>query len=214
MTAFFASGQASDLGLDKLVKTFEPIKSDADNAFGSADGKSVDVHIVDNIAYISYDSFGVVAYRMADLIRPAVDERPKVVPAGQDPNICSTITDVTKLSAKQGGVGECRPTAIGRFKLQNLPGYENADGGALYMTAQYFPRKYRDAAGNLIALLKPRLIFYVAYGDAGVVKIDWRDPANPTLLGIKHVVGGAVATAIKNGRVYVAANPGGISILK
>jgi len=214
MTDFLASGQPSDLTLNKLIKTFEPLKSDADNLFGSADGKSVDVQIVNDIAYFSYDSFGLVAYRMADLIRPATEERPAVVPAGQDPNICSTITDVTKLSAKQGGVGECRPTAVGHFKLQALPGYENVDGGALYMTPQYFPTKYRDATGKLITLFKPRLLFYVGYGDAGVVKLDWSDPANPVLLSIKGVIGGAAGTAINNGRVYTAAGTGGITILK
>ncbi|MEE4236860.1 MAG: hypothetical protein V2I51_09070, partial [Anderseniella sp.] len=165
MTAFLASGKAEDLQKDKLIKTFEPLKSDDDNAFGSADGKSVDVHVVGDIAYFSYDSFGLVAYRMADLIRPATEERPTVVPDGQDPDVCSTITDVTKLSAKQGGVGECRPTAVGYFKLQKLVGYEDLDGGALYMTPQLF-------RGG-------RLLFYVAYGDAGVIKLDWSNVATP-----------------------------------
>jgi hypothetical protein len=214
MTDFLASGLASDLTLDKLIKTFEPLKADDDNAFGSADGKSVDVHVVDDIAYFSYDSFGLVAYRMEDLIRPATEERPVVVPDGQDPDICATITDVTKLSAKQGGVGECRPIAIAQFKLQKLPGYEELDGGALYMTPQYFPTQYRDATGTLITLFQPRLLFYVGYGDAGVVKIDWSDPANPALMDIKEVIGGAVGTAINNGRVYVPAGAGGLSVLK
>jgi hypothetical protein len=213
MTDFLASGKASDLTLDKLIKTFEPLKSDDDNAFGSADGKSVDVHVIDNIAYFSYDSFGLVAYRMEDLIRPATEERPAVVPSGQDPDICSTITDVTKLSAKQGGVGECRPTAVGQFKLQKLAGYEEVEGGALYMTPQYFPTQYLDETGKLITLFKPVLYFYVAYGDAGVVKLDWRDPANPTMVSIKEVIGGAVATAINNGRVYAAAGGGGLTVL-
>jgi hypothetical protein len=213
MTDFLASGLASDLTLDKLIKTFEPLKADDDNAFGSADGKSVDVHVVDDIAYFSYDSFGLVAYRMEDLIRPATEERPVVVPVGQDPDICATITDVTKLSAKQGGVGECRPTAVAQFKLQKLAGYEEVDGGALYMTPQYFPTKYRDATGTLITLFKPRLLFYVAYGNAGVVKIDWSDPENPALLAIKEVIGGAAGTAINNGRVYAAAGAGGLTVL-
>lgn len=213
MTDFLASGLPSDLTLDKLLKTFEPLKADDDNAFGSADGKSVDVHVIDDIAYFSYDSFGLVAYRMEDLIRPATEERPEVVPDGQDPEICSTITDVTKLSEKQGGVGECRPTAVAQFKLQHLAGYEDVSGGALYMTPQYFPEEYRDGDGNVITLFKPRLLFYVAYGDAGVVKIDWKDAENPTLLAIKEVVGGAVGTAIHNGRVYTAAGAGGLSIL-
>ena len=63
-------------------------------------------------------------------------------------------------------------------------------------------------------LFKPRLLFYVAYGDAGVVKIDWSDPANPVLLDRKEVIGGAVGTAINNGRVYTAAGAGGLSVLK
>jgi hypothetical protein len=227
MTDFLASGLASDLALDKLLKTFEPLKADDDNAFGSADGKSVDVHIVDDIAYFSYDSFGLVAYRMEDLIRPATEERPVVVPVGQDPEICGTIDDVTKLSAKQGGVGECRPTAVAQFKLQKYgevkddagvvttpSPYADVSGGALYMTPQYFPTQYRDETGTLITLFKPVLYFYVAYGDAGVVKIDWRDPANPTLVSIKGVVGGAAGTAINNGRVYVAAGAGGLSVLQ
>lgn len=214
MTAFLASGDPADLGLDKLLKTFEPLKADDDNAFGSADGKSVDVHIVNDIAYFSYDSFGLVAYHMADLIRPATEERPAVVPDGQDPDVCATITDVTKLSEKQGGVGECRPTAAGHFKLQFQAGYEEVEGGALYMTAQYFPTRYRDANGDLVTLFEPRLLFYVGYGDAGVVKLDWSDVANPQLLAIREVVGEAVGTAINNGRVYVAGNAGGLSILR
>jgi len=214
MTAFLTSGNAADLGIDKLIKTFEPIKSDDDNAFGAADGKSVDVHIVGDIAYFSYDSFGLVAYRMADLVRPATEERPLVVPDGQDPEVCATITDVTKLSAKQGGVGECRPTAVGYFKLQFQAGYEELEGGALYMTSQPFPTVYRDASGAVVTLDKPRLLFYVAYGDAGVLKLDWSDVATPQLMAIKSVVGGAAGTAINNGRVYVAAGAGGLTVLK
>ena len=217
MTAFFASGLPQDLGVDKLIKTFEPLKADADNLFGSADGKSVDVHIVGDIAYFSYDSFGLVAYRMADLIRPAKEERPIVVPEGQDPEICATITDVTKLSAKQGGVGECRPTAVGYYKLQkdtSDPSFATMDGGALYMTSQLFPTVYRDATGQVVTLDKPRLLFYVGYGAAGVVKLDWSDVANPKLMAIKGVIGGASGTAINNGRVYVAAGTGGLAVLK
>jgi len=200
MTDFLTTGQAADLQKDKLIKTFEPLKSDDDNAFGSADGKSVDVHIVGDIAYFSYDSFGLGAYRMADLIAPPTDINP----------LC---TDPTKLSAKQGGAAECRPPLAGYFKLQKLAGYEDADGGALYMTPQSFPELYRDALGAVISG-QPRLLFYVAYGAAGVVKLDWTDVANPKLMAIKEVVGGAVGTAINNGRVYVPAGGGGLTVLK
>jgi hypothetical protein len=58
------------------------------------------------------------------------------------------------------------------------------------------------------------LLFYVAYGDAGVLKLDWSDVAAPSIMAIKDVVGGAVGTAINNGRVYVAAGAGGLSVLK
>jgi hypothetical protein len=220
MTDFLNSGSQADLTVDledpaqsKLLKTFEPVKSDDENDFGSADGKSVDVHIVGDVAYFSYDSFGLVAYRMADLIRPATEERPAINPT---PAVCAEITDVTKLSAKQGGVGECRPTAVGYFKLQFQPGYEELDGGALYMTPQFFPANtpYINAAGVRTTSATPRLLFYVAYGDAGVLKLDWSDVAAPSILAIKDVVGGAVGTAINNGRVYVAAGAGGLSVLK
>lgn len=216
MTDFLRSGNKADLTKSKLVKTFEPIKSDDDNAFGSADGKSVDVHIVGDIAYFSYDSFGLVAYRMADLIRPANEERPLVVPAGQAPDACAGITDVTKLSAKQGGVAECRPTAVGYFKLQFQPGYEDVEGGALYMTPQFFPANvpYVNASGNVVRSSQPRLLFFVGYGDAGVIKLDWSNVAAPVLVARKEVVGEAVGTAIKNGRVYVPANAGGLTVLK
>jgi hypothetical protein len=169
MTSFLDHGLPLDVTRD-LIKTFEPMKSDLDNPFGSADGKSVDVHVVGDIAYFSYDSFGLVAYRMADLIQPVTQTEPPVVPPGQLPGACAAVTDVTKLSAKQGGIAECRPTAVGYFKLQKLAGYEDVEGGALYMTPQFFPTQYRDATLVRITLAQPKLLFYVAYGDAGVVK--------------------------------------------
>lgn len=189
-----------------LIKTFEPLKSDDDNAFGSADGKSVDVHVVGDYAYFSYDSFGLVAYRMADLIQPVTEFRPAVVPAGQAPDACSLVTDVTKLSKKSGGTAECRPPSVGHFKLQTVAGYENVDGGALYMRSQVLPSSWLTS-GN-------RLLFYVAYGDAGVVKLDWSDPAKPTLMQVRDTVGSASATAVANGRVYVSDGTGGLVVFK
>jgi hypothetical protein len=214
MTRRLVNGQPLDVTKD-LIKTFEPLKSDLDNPWGSADGKSVDVHVVGDTAYFSYDSFGLVAYRMADLILPVAEYEPAVKPDGQPVGICAT-AEVTKLSKKQGGVGECRPVAVGYFKLQKLAGYETVDGGALYMTPQLFPANspFRDATGAVITLAKPKLLFYVGYGDAGVVKLDWSNVANPSMMAIKGVVGGAGGTAINNGRVYVAAGTGGLAVLK
>jgi len=198
-----------------LLKTFEPMKSDADNLFGSADGKSVDVQIVGDNAYISYDSFGIVAYTMASLIQPVAETNPPVVPAGQLPGACATVTDVTKLSPnKKNSTGlECRPTAVGRFKLQTYgevkdasgvvvtpSPYANIDGGAQHMRAQ--------------VLSWGRLLFYVAYSDAGVIKLDWSDPAKPQLMQLRDTVGSAGAVAVANGRVYVSDGTGGLVVFK
>jgi hypothetical protein len=67
--------------------------------------------------------------------------------------------------------------AAGNFKLQRQPGYEVVDGGALYMAPPYFPTQYRDATGTLVTLLEPRLLFYVGYGNAGVLKQVGQCPA-------------------------------------
>jgi hypothetical protein len=105
---------------------------------------------------------------------------------------------------------------VGRFKLQEQAGYEGVDGGAAFMTPQYFPAGWplTDSSGRVYVLDAPRVLFYVAYGDAGVVKLDWSDPASPQLLAIKDTVGTATATAIANGRVYVADGAGGMVVLK
>ena len=207
------SGVATDLGIDKLIKTFEPLKSDDDNAFGVRLMARVWTFTWwATIAYFSYDSFGLVAYKMADLIQPVVEFQPVGQPAGA----CADVTDVTALSAKQGRTVDCRPESVGRFKLQTVPGYEALDGGALYMTPQYFPANtlLRNASGELYKLAKARVLLYVAYGDAGVIKLDWSDPANPILMAHQDTMGSASATAIANGRVYVADGTGGLVVFK
>jgi len=154
--------------------------------------------VVGNYAYFTYDSFGMVAYRLSDLVAP--------VPAGVDP---------TELFDQHTGT-DYRPVAVARFQLQEVPGYENVPGGAQYMTAQYFPANapIRNAAGNVYQLQKPRLLLYVAYSDGGVIKLDWSDPANPKLLQYHDTVGEAASTAIANGRVYVADGSGGLVVFR
>ncbi|MEJ2399709.1 MAG: hypothetical protein P8Z67_16230 [Gammaproteobacteria bacterium] len=192
-----------------LIKTFEPIKLEEEAGVlkvGKADGKSVDVKIIGDYAYVSYDSFGLVAYKMADLIQPISQVNP----------MC---TDPTKLFDANAGL-DCRPTAVARYKLQAdplHPEFATLDGGAQYMTAQYFPANTyirTGAGGDLVYLDKPRLLFYVAYANGGVIKLDWSDPANPVLLQHKDTVGKAVDTAIANGRVYVADYGGGVVVFK
>jgi len=179
-----------------LIKTFEPIKLEEEAGavkIGSADGKSVDVKVIGDYAYVSYDSFGLVAYKMTDLIQPISEVNP----------LC---TDPTKLFDPQTQL-DCRPTAVARYKLQAdplHPEFAALDGGAQYMTAQVIKAP----------LGLQRVLFYVAYAQAGVIKLDWSDPANPTLLQRHDTVGKAVDTAIANGRVYVADYGGGVVVFK
>lgn len=198
-----------------LLKTFEPIKIEEEEEegihVGSADGKSVDVQIVGDVAYVSYDSFGLVAYRMADLILPLAAYQPPGQPAG----VCAGV-DPTKVFNRDSGL-DCRPVAVGRYNLDDEgPALAALEGGAQYMTAQYFPanRLLSDGSGRTYTLASPRVLLYVAYGYAGVIKLDWSDPANPVLLQHKDTAGKALATAIANGRVYVADYAGGLVVFK
>ncbi|HEY9190332.1 MAG TPA: hypothetical protein VIM88_05650 [Sulfurovum sp.] len=167
-----------------LVKIFEPIKWE-DAKAGKADGKSVSVKIVGDHVFFTYDSFGVVCYSITDLIEP--------LPDGVDPQ------DIWE----PGTVGE-RPEALARFKLQDVTLFGSADlagwGGG--------------AAGMDVVSVNGRDFLYVAYGDAGVVKIDWTDPAAPVLLEHADTVGFASDVVVINGRVYVADSGGGLTLLK
>lgn len=195
-----------------LIKTFEPIKLEEEEGevhVGSADGKAVDVQIAGDVAYISYDSYGLVAYRMADLIRPLAEQLTGGVCTGIDP---------TKVFNRQTGV-DCRPQAAARYKLQADPAhpeYASLDGGAQYMTVQYFPanRPLRDGAGNVYQLTTARTLLYVGYGEGGVIKLDWSDLAHPKLMQRQDTIGSADGTAIGNGRVYVADGIGGVAVFK
>jgi hypothetical protein len=198
-----------------LLKTFMPIKLEVEDDgsvhVGFADGRSIDVQIVADHAYISYDSFGLVAYRIADLIQPLAEYQPPNQPAGA----CAGV-DPTKVFDPHTKL-DCRPVAVGQYKLANeSTAFEALGGGAQYMTAQYFPanRPISDGKSGVYTLGSPRVLLYVSYGDAGVIKLDWSDPAKPMLLQHADTAGKAVATAIANGRVYVADHDGGLVVFK
>ena len=169
-----------------LIKVFEPIKIDlTEGHIGEADGKSVDVKVVGNHAFFTYDSFGIVAYSIADLIKP--------LPEGMDP---TNIWD-------PGEVGE-RPEVAARFKLQD--------------PAFFGSEEYAELSGGSVGMdivsVNGRNLFYVAYGDAGVIKIDWTNPANPVLLQHANTVGAASDVTVVNGRAYVADGAGGLALFK
>jgi len=168
-----------------LIKIFEPIKMEGDKV-GKADGKSVAVKIVGDHVFFTYDSFGVVCYSIDDLIAP--------LPEGVDPQ---------KIWEKNGD-DDHRPVALARFKLQDTSFFGSADlagwGGG--------------AAGMDVVRVNGRDFIYVAYGDAGVIKIDWTDPTTPVLMEHANTVGFASDVVVINGRAYVADGGGGLTLLK
>jgi hypothetical protein len=201
--AFVASGHAgigvvdvTDAANMELIKVFEPIKTEyhVDEVDGSisaqynkADGKSVDVLIVDDHAYFTYDSFGVLAYRIADLIKPLSPQY-----AG----------DPTKIWDR-GEIGD-RPVAVARFKLQDPLLHGSAElsdlgGGAQGMFFQKAGKKH---------------FFYVAYDAAGVAKIDWTDVSNPVLVQHIDTAGNAADVEVASARVFVADGGGGLLVIR
>ena len=174
----------TDINALKLVKVFEPIKYENGDV-GMADGQAIDVEVIGDNAYFTYDSFGVLCYSMADLTAP--------VPDGVDP------TELFKKEADGTVVYDYRPEFLGRFKLQWVEGYETMAGGAVRMA-------YTEQAGQLN--------LYVAFHEAGVVKINYTDPANPVLVDLHDTASEAVDVAIANGRLYVADGTGGLVFLK
>ncbi|MFC1589581.1 hypothetical protein ACFL3P_04840 [Pseudomonadota bacterium] len=197
--AFVAAGHAgigvvdvTDAANMVLVKVFEPIKTEYHEEGGvitpqynKADGKSVDVLIVGDHAYFTYDSFGVLAYRIADLIKP--------LPEGMDP---------TKIW-ERGEIGE-RPVAVARFKLQDPLHFGSAELAELAGGAQ----------GMFFLKVGGIHLFYIAYDSAGVAKIDWTDVANPVLVQHANTAGNASDVEVINGRAYIADGAGGLVLMK
>ena len=173
-----------------LIKIFEPIKyeDESETKAGKADGKSVAVKVVGDHVFFTYDSFGIVTYSIADLIAP--------LPDGMDPQ------DIWE----PGTVGE-RPEASARFKLKDDSTYIN-------QTGTDFAELGGGSAGMDVVSVNDKNIFYVAYGAAGVVKIDWTDPTSPILMEHANTVGYASDVVVINGRVYVADSGGGLTLLK
>lgn len=189
--AFMSAGQfgigvvdVTDPTMPTLVKAFEPIKIE-DGKIGHADGRNVDVHVVGDHVFFSYTSFGLVSYSIADLLEP--------LPEGVDP------AEIWKKSETGTTLFDYRPDYADKYKLNEEPGLEEFDAEALYM-------EYTNVGG--------RVLFYVAYGSAGVAIIDWTDPTNATLVSRHPTIHEATAVTVQNGRVYVADHDGGIMIFK
>ncbi|MHB1136399.1 MAG: carboxypeptidase regulatory-like domain-containing protein [Coriobacteriia bacterium] len=168
----------------RIVKVFEPIKIEDDD-IAVADGQAIDVQVVGDKAYYAYDSFGVLCYAMSDLVAP--------LPDGVSP------TNLFLKNTLGTVVYDYRPAALGNFKLQLVPGYEDVDGGAVRM-------EYTEQAG--------KLSIYAAFGHAGLVKIDYTDPAAPVLVQRIDTNVECVDVVISGGRIYCADGPGGMVFFK
>ncbi len=174
----------TDINNMQIVKVFEPIKYE-NGDIGSADGQAIDLEVVGNNAYYGYDSFGLIAYSMADLVTP--------LPSGVDP------TELFKKEADGTVLYDYRPEFLGKFKLQEILGYEDVDGGSVKMA-------YTQQSG--------KLYFYAAFGHYGVVKIDYTDSAAPVLLEAVPTAAECVDVEISNGRLYVGDHGGGLVLFK
>ena len=198
--AFVAAGSrgvgvvdVTDAANMTLLKVFEPIKTEVhieDDGtityhYNKADAKSVAVKVVGDHAFFTYDSFGIVAYTIADLIKP--------LPDGMDPTAIW----------ERGEIGE-RPVEVARFKLQDPDLFGSAELSELS----------GGSVGMDVVRVNGRNLFYVAYGDAGVIKIDWTNPASPVLLEHANTVGAASDVTVVNGRAYVADGAGGLVLFK
>lgn len=111
------------------------------------------------------------------------------VPVGVDP------TDIFLKNLEGTVIHGYRPTAVSQFKFQYVPGYETVDGGAVKLD-------YTNLNG--------RLHFYEAFGTAGLLKIDYSNPAAPMLMSRTDTAGEASDVVISNGRLYLADGASGL----
>jgi hypothetical protein len=188
--AFVAGGSTgvsviniSDPSNLSIVKTFQPIKWEDANAH-NADGVAISVKVVGNHAFFTYDSFGVLAYNIADLINP-----------------------VPHQGGEMGRDG--RYDAAGYLKLQDSSTYTND-----LVAGTDFTEWSGGAVGIDAVSINGKTYIYVAYGDAGAIKIDWTGAANPILVEHANTAGSATDIVVWNGRVYVADGAGGLVLLK
>ncbi len=207
--AFVAGGATGIAVIDisdpsnlSIIKSFQPIKwEDLEETpkAHNADGVAVDVTIMGEYAFFTYDSFGVLAYKIADLIDPNY----------QNPD------DIKR----PGEASQNRPNAVGYFKIQNTATYTNNVG-----------TDFSDWSGGAsgiatITTTGGKKLVYVAYGDAGVVQLDWSnlltqtpssiyEPIAPVLEDHLNTAGSANDVSVWYGRVYVADGDGGLVLVK
>ncbi|MCC6738809.1 MAG: hypothetical protein IT452_07160 [Planctomycetia bacterium] len=169
----------------RLVKVFEPIKIEAAEEGEEPHVGKADARAVDVFVDAGHAWF---SYDSFGVVCYAAEDLVAPLPDGVDP------TEIWRKNAF-----DYRPVAVSQFKLSAVPGYEAVGGGALKMAANI-------AAG--------RRVLFVAWGEAGLVRLDATDPAAPVFDGLAPTVGECSAVAISGGRLYVGDGAGGLAVFK
>ena len=126
--AFLAANKGGSAGNDvtkpaapAYVKVFAPYEEQEDGRPGAAEGTGEDVKVLGDNVVLAYGTFGVLVYRISDLIAP--------VPAGIDPQ---------KLWDRTGSY-DYRPKTVSELRMEEIPGYEyveQLDGSAMGLSIE------------------------------------------------------------------------------
>ena len=138
------------------------------------------MRVIGDMVWFTYSSFGLVGYTLTDLLAP--------LPEGVDP---------TEIWSREGKADnfDHRPVAVGYLDLTSVPGYEHVDYEFLFFD-------HTDVLGEVV--------LYIGAGDAGLAVVDVTDPSTPTVVELVPTVGNATAAVVRNGRLYVADDAGGV----
>ena len=166
------------------VKVFPPFEEQEEGQIGAAEGTGLAVKVMGDYVMLGYGTFGVVVYRISDLIAP--------VPEGVDP---------LNIWDRMNGTFDYRPKAVSEFRIEEIPGYE------------YVEQLDGSAQGLAIEQAGGRTAIWVAYG-VGLARVEYTDPQKPVLLQWIDMTGTVLSVHHADGRVYVASSRGGLWILK
>lgn len=165
------------------VKVFAPYEEQEEGQVGAAEGTGLAIKIMGKYVVLGYGTYGVVVYRISDLIKP--------VPEGVNP---------LDLWDRMHGSYDYRPKAVSEFRMEDIPGY------------QYVEQLDGSVDGLAVNQAGGRDIVWAAYG-VGLARIDYTDPAHPVLLNWLDMTGEVVSVSLADGRVYVSLTSGGLRIL-
>jgi len=107
-----------------------------------------------------------------------------------------------------------RPEAAGYFKIQDATTYTTD------LTTDFAGWSGGATGIDAITTTDGKRLIYIAYGNAGVVKLDWTnlwdapvsppDTVDPILMEQGNTAGSATDVVVWNGRVYAADGAGGL----